>query len=287
MVKVVTDSSSDIPFKLARDFDLYVVPGYILFGKHRVRDMYGIDYSQFYEELRRNPIHPQTLPASPYDFYKVFRQLESLGEDILVITLPENLSKYYECARIAARNINKVRVRVVNSTGVSGYQGLIAIQAARMATLGYSLEEIIQMISTIIPKTALYSYVPTLEFLVRGGRVPVTTGKIGTLLKISPILGVVDEKVEPVARTRGVDSGFDKILELFKTHFSSDEPLIGMFLHAVNLTGVATLETVLRANFNIREGFSAKVGSTIGANVGPGTIAAALSPIHKDIVSRW
>lgn len=283
MVQIVTDSSSDIPSYLLSELGIRVVPAHILFGRKKFRDYYEMSSGQFFRMLDRSQpeaerYHPLTTQASPLEFYREFRAIELMGEDILCITLPRNLSALIESAELAAPFIEKVKVTIVDSRGVSGAQGLLVIQAARMARTGWGVNEIVKQLNFIQPKTRLYAVAETLDYLVRGNRVSVARGTLGNLLRINPILEGYDGEVESAAQARGMDAAYDTIIELLTNEYAKEEPIIAMTLNAVNSAGASILAERIRSEFNIQEMIVSKIGPTIGANIGPGAAGVAFSP---------
>ncbi|MHA2248724.1 MAG: DegV family protein [Candidatus Kariarchaeaceae archaeon] len=286
MVKIITDSASDIPQRLAETLDVTVIPARILFGREKYDDGVDLDKSEFYEKLKLHRYHPLTTQASPLAFYREIQRIEKMGEDILIITLPLAVSKFRESAEIAAKNISSVNYHIYDSTGVSMYQGLIVIQAARLARLGYSLKGIIDKLDAITPRTITYAVAATFDYLIRGGRVPLTKGKIGSLLGITPLLEVNDSKIEAIETPKGLEKGIEVMIELLKQRYNNEEPLIGSVMHVMNPTGASALANELIKNFNLVDMIHTKIGPTIGAHVGPGAIGLAISPAIPELVEQ-
>jgi DegV family protein with EDD domain len=288
MVKIITDSAADIPHRIAEALDLTIVPARILFGREVYVD--GVDLGggriikklQVTKDLDR--FHPLTTQASPVAFFREMRRIEEMGEDILVITLPLSVSKFRESAEIAAKNISGVTCRVHDSTGISMYQGLVVIQAARLAQMGYSINDILNKINLITPRTITYAVAATFDYLIRGGRVPMTKGKLGSLLGITPLLEINDSKIESIGTPKGLDQGIDMVMELLKVRFTSEEPLFCSVMHTMNPSGAAKLANELLDSFNIIDLIHAKIGPTIGAHIGPGAIGTAISPAIPELI---
>ncbi|MCE7733643.1 MAG: DegV family protein [Candidatus Heimdallarchaeota archaeon] len=284
IVRVVTDSSSDLPKLVAEELNITIFESRILFGRELYIDGVNLTSRDFYEKLRTHKYFPQTTPGSPYDVYRRLRPIEEMGEDILFITLPEVLSKWQETARIALSNIDKVDYRIYDSTGTSQYQGLITIQAARLARLGYSLDEIVSKIDEIKGRTVAYAVVNNLDYLVRGGRLPRAKGALGNLLGKTPILEVNNSKLEAIDSPSGLDNAIKVILHLLAQQFPPDEPILAAVMHSENTLKATETSNSILESFNVSELYHSKFGPTIGANVGPGSIGVAFSPLLPELI---
>jgi DegV family protein with EDD domain len=284
MVRIVTDSSSDLPYNVVSDLNIKVIPAKINFGRKRFTD--GVDMSglDFYERLSTEYFHPITSPASPLDFYRVFQELERENEDIIIITLPEYLSGFQVSARLASKYVKKVSVDIIDSGGVSMFQGLLVYQAAKLAKMGFSAGEIIPRINNLIKRTVMMAYVPTFQYLERGGRVDVATAKLGGLVGITPVLSFKFGNPQESFKPKGFAAARDIILIELNKIFTPDQPLVISVLHAQNPTQAGEIENLVKAAFNVVETVDAVIGPTIGANIGSGGMGVAISPILDELL---
>lgn len=284
MVRIVTDSSSDLPYNVVNDLNIKVVPAKINFGRKRFTD--GIDMSglDFYEKLSTEYFHPLTSPASPLDFYRVFQDLERANEDIIVITLPEYLSGFQVSARLASKYVRKVSVDIIDSGGVSMFQGLLVYQAAQLARIGFSTGEIIPRINALIKRTVMMAYVPSFKYLERGGRVAVATAKLGGLLGYTPVLSFKFGNPQESFKPKGFDAARDIILKELNKIFTPDQPMLISVLHAQNPTQAGEMEDLIKNTFNVIDTVDAVIGPTIGANIGPGGLGIAMSPVLEELL---
>ncbi len=283
-VQIVTDSSGDLSPILAADLGITIVPANILFGREKYRDGVDINPRQFYDKLGAEYFQPMTTPASPLQFYKVFREIEDRGDDILMITLPVSLSGFQVSAKMAAAHIEKVNIEIYSSGGISGYQSIQCIQAAELAKMGYSIDEIVYRLTDLKKYIKFYALVPSFNQLIRSGRIPGLQGKVGGILGIYPLLTVENEELVTVGKPKGFKPGFEIILNELKNNFTRDEPLIAIMLDGYNPTWASRLGKILTENFNIIDLKTGKVGPTIGANAGAGTVGVAISPVIKDLI---
>lgn len=280
MVKIVTDSASDIPSRLAEELDISVVPARVLFGRHSYRDGVDLSASEFYYRLQNSYYHPLTTQAAPLDYYRVFRRIERMNEDILCISVPKALSALIESAQIAAEQINKVNIEVISAGGISGYQAIIVLVAAQMAKDGYDIDSIIHQVEELKPETRLYSVAATLDYLKRGGRISSARYQLGTLLGVLPIVTVEDEKLINADQQlfNNMEKAIDKIINRLRSEYSGDQPLICFVLHAQNISGASMFADKLETYFTLDNLITTRIGATIGANIGPGALGVAVAP---------
>lgn len=190
MVRVVTDSTCDIPAGLARELDITVVPLYLRVGDRACRDGVDIDIETLHRELSRGGELPKTSAPSPGDFVSVYEKLAEQSGEIISIHLSPGYSGTYNSARLAQGYLkDKCRVEVMDSGSVSVGMGLIVIAAAQAAREGKNLDEIVSMMHSIIPRVHLFGKIGNLVHVIRGRRLHLTgwlifSGKIAMKMHV-------------------------------------------------------------------------------------------------------
>jgi DegV family protein with EDD domain len=188
-VKIVTDSSSDIPPQVAEELDITIIPLYIRFGDEVYRDSIDISADQFYDKLARSRILPKTSTPSPGDFAEVYNQLATETDSIISIHLSPRYSGALNTAVVAQDYVPAgCTIKVVDSKSVSMGCGLVAMAAAREAKKGASLEQVMQTINRTIWHTHIIGMIADINYLLRGRRLSlpgahIFLGKLGTLLR--------------------------------------------------------------------------------------------------------
>ena len=280
-VRIVTDSTSDLPADLARAHSITVVPLTVFFGDEVFRDRVDLQPGQFYAMLARRKEHPASAPPPQDDFLPGYREALEGGNDVVSLHLSARLSKTYETAGAAAaaeleRTASRRRLAVLDTGQVSIGLGLLALFAARMAARGEPADRILQRIQEMAPRVHTLFAVDTLEYLARGGRIGRARALMGGLLRIKPILGVVGGEVTPLGQARGGRNAQPRILELLRERVDPRLPLIAGVCHADAPAWADRLEGALREQFQVAEVFQGEVGPVVGANVGPGVVGLAV-----------
>ncbi|MEM9555788.1 MAG: DegV family protein [Acidobacteriota bacterium] len=285
-VKVVTDSTGDLPPELARRHEILVVPLTVHFGADAYRDGVDIRARDFYQLLGESDTHPSTNPPPEAVFYEHFHDLIA-EQDVVAVHISEKLSKTASHARQAAlRGMrtfdhlpperHKFALEVVDSQSVSMGVGLQALFAARMALRGEGVFSIAQRLRQVPQRMHLLFAVDSLEFLERGGRIGKARALLGKLLSIKPILGVVDGEVAAVDRARGGRRVHPRIVQLVAERVDVERGLVVCVAHASAPVWADRLAKLMKQSFKILELITTDIGPVVGTHSGPGTVGVVV-----------
>lgn len=291
-VKVITDSTSDLPPDLAASHDILVVPLQIVFGQKSFRDGVEIDAREFYRKLQQGPDHPSTRPPSEEDFYGHFHRL-IVEQDLLAVHISSKLSLTAENAQKAAmrgirsfdhlpKERHNCALEVVDSRSVSMGVGLLALFAARMAARGEKVFAIAQRLRQMVPRLHILFAVDTLDYLQRGGRIGKAQAWVGKLLAIKPILGVVGGEVVPVDKVRGGRRVHPRIAELVKERVDPKKPIVACVAHAQAPVWCDRLRKLLEKDFIVGESLETDIGPVVGTHAGPGCVGVVFFQPTED-----
>lgn len=213
-VRIVTDSTCDIPAALEKELNIINIPVYLVFGNTSFRDNIDITTDQFYQKLLHEPIYPSTSQPTPKDFVDVFNKLSEETDGILSIHISKKLSGTINSAEQAIKIVNtKNPIEIIDSQSVSMGLGVQVIAAARMAKQGKSMAEISAAVKNMVPKTEIFILFDTLEFLAKGGRIGKAKSLIGGLLNVKPMILIKDGELVPSGQVRNRIKGKEKLLE--------------------------------------------------------------------------
>jgi DegV family protein with EDD domain len=188
-VRIVTDSTCDLPVELVEKHNIVVLPLYIHIGQRSYQDGVDMSRQEFYQGLPTFKEHPTTAAPSPDLFKDTYQQLADQGAtDIISIHISESLSAVVQVARMAAKEFEPVPVTVFDSQQLSLGAGYIVLEAAKAAQAGKSVAEIIPILEDLTSRTYVFAALDTLEFLRRSGRMHFALATIGSLLKLKPLL---------------------------------------------------------------------------------------------------
>jgi DegV family protein with EDD domain len=187
-IKIVTDSTCDLPDPVIARFGLTVVPLYINFGQSGDQDGPDLTGPEFYDRLRRVASPPTTAAPGPETFRQTYQQLAEAGATtILSIHMPASLSATVNQARLAATTVSEAEITVFEAQQLSLGVGFVVLAAAEIAASGGSLPDILTCLERLIPRIYLFAVLENLDFLRRSGRLNRLLAGLGDLLQIKPI----------------------------------------------------------------------------------------------------
>lgn len=271
MIRVVTDSSCDLPDEVAATHRIEIVPLTVRFGDREYVDRVGLTREDFWSQLRISSQLPETSAPSAGNFRERFARLAADGADgIVVVCLSSNLSATYQAAVIAAEQTTAVPVKVLDSLNVSMALGFQVLEAARAAARGENLEQVTAAALAARDSSSFVAALDTLEYLQRGGRVGSTQAFLGGLLNIKPMITVENGVVAAVGRVRTRTKAIAKLVERASmlgtgveevAILTGDSPDVGDFRQ--QLSAVIPVHLI------------AEVGPVVGTHTGPGVLGIA------------
>jgi DegV family protein with EDD domain len=287
-VRVVTDSTSDLPEELARAHGIHVVPLLVIFGDRIYHDGVDLGAREFYERLETGAVSPRTNPPPRGEFLEVYREVAA-RQDIYSIHLSEKLSQTVVTARAVAEEARPVlaalrpaaagrplAIEVADSDSISLGLGLQALFAARMAQRGLDLPAIRGRIEAMRGRMHVLFVVDTLDYLARGGRIGKARALVGKVLGVKPILGVADGEGVAVDRVRGGRAAHPRLIELFARRVDPQRPVVAAIGHSKAPIWADRLRALLEERFITAELMVTEIGPVVGTHSGPGTVGAAL-----------
>lgn len=274
-IRIVTDSTSDLPEEVISNYGITVLPAYINIGDRSYLDGVELTRQEFYERLPGMAQPPTTAAPAVGAFKEAYERLAAEGAtQILSIHVAANLSGMLNAARLGAEEVQGVEIELFDSRQLTMGLGLLTLTAARAASAGRTLDEIVALLSERVQRTHVLAVLDTLEYLRRSGRVSWAQFGLGTLLQIKPIIHVYDGDVSIPERVRTRGRALDHLVDRVTALGPLEELTL---LHTANPEGVADLseraEKLIPAAYTP---YSVEVTPTIGAHVGPGGLGFAL-----------
>jgi DegV family protein with EDD domain len=272
-VKIVTDSTVDLPPQLAKELGISVVPVYLRFGEEVYLDRVEMSEDEFYQRLEKTTVHPSTVQPGPQDFLEVYRKLSPKADGIVSIHVSGKLSGTCNSALMAKDMLEaKCPVEVVDSEAVSMGLGLIVIVAATMANAGESIDKIVKETKKTIPKTHLWALFDTLKYLLLGGRIGKAKALLGSILSVKPILTIKDGELVPAGQARTRAKGIDKLFEFAQNAKNIQDLAV---VYSTTPDEAQNLAERLGSIFERKRIKIARVGPALGVHTGPGALIVA------------
>lgn len=268
-IRVVTDSSCDLPARVVKEQNISVLPLYIHTGSHEYLDGIDLSREQFYRDLPGYSEHPSTAVPSPQKFKAIYDVLAEEGaEDVISIHISRSLSGVVDVAQVAARETTSTRVTVLDSHQLSLGTGFLVETAARLASAGAALHDILAALQDQIKRTHTVASLNTLEFLRRSGRMNAAMSTIGELLQIKPLLKMYDGKPE-AERIRTRKKALQRLVDLIRTHAPYEK---AAFLHSLAEEEARSVIEAVKDLLPEGEVWLEQITPVLGAHIGPGVV---------------
>lgn len=280
-VKIVTDSTADLPQGLADELDIAVVPLKIHFGEEEYLDWIDLDSDSFFAKLQASDVMPRTSQPSPADFEAVYKRVGEDGDTIISLHISAQLSGTYQSATIAKSMLDGMDIEVVDSRVTSMALGIVVIEAARAAKAGKSKEEIMSQVYDQLGKVRVYFGVDTLEYLQKNGRIGKAAALLGGLLNVKPLLTLVEGGIVPKEKVRGKAKLQERFAGIVGEEFGKEVTGKAVILHGNDLENALKLKEKIENEFAFSELIIASIGAVIGTHTGPGVLGVAVLPEEK------
>ena len=270
MIKIVTDSTADVPTTLLERYDIRVVPINIQFAQETYQEGIDMDRPTFFRELE--VCMPTSSQPSPGQFAEVYEQLAGQGHSILTIVITSKHSGTYQSAELAKSMLPDADIEVFDSLSISIGTGYHVLEAARAAGEGKSMGEILQLLEGIRSRMHLYFTPATLKYLQRSGRVGNLAGALLSILSVKPIIKVEDGVLEAFERVRTRGKSLDRLVELTAEAVGTTEPVKLAIIHAEAHDEAEALRARLQENFICDEMHVVDLACSLTVHGGPGII---------------
>ncbi len=274
MIRVLTDSTCDLPADYYREYDITVVPINIQFGTDTYLDGVTIDRRTFYSKIDDLGILPKTSQPSPRQFEQEYMRLAEGGAtDILSIHVTAKLSGTCQSAELAKTTVtDRVRIHVFDSACGSVGLGFMAVEAARMAKAGQGVDEILQRLEVIRSRMQVILTVKDLRFAQMSGRVGKLQSSLSSLLNIKPVVALEDGLLDVVDKVRTQRKAVARMIAMIIERVGTEAPVNLAVVHALDpVEGQALLERA-SAHFDCQESIMADLALSLAVQFGPGTL---------------
>lgn len=276
MIRIIADSTCDLPIALQRELNIDVLPLTIRFGDRVFKDGVDLSHAQFYKMMEKANALPSTSQINPGEFEAKFQTYIDAGDDILGIFLASDLSGTFQSAVIAANSVCPERIFTVDCRSASFATALLIKEAVRLRDEGKaSAGEIAKHVQQLANRVHIFAMVDTLKYLRMGGRLSGAAAVLGTALQLHPIMEVYDGRINNIGKARGELGAFKAMLKEFK-ETAPDYRFGVAFGNAAAEERMqrfsAFMKPFLKKDTAIYQG---EIGAVVGAHTGPGVVGIA------------
>ena len=281
-VRLLTDSTADIPLDQAQAAGITIVPLTVFFGDEAYLDGVELDNASFYSKLQASKELPRTSQPPPAAFQEAYIRLINEGADaILSVHLSSKLSGTYQSACTARDTlpdtVKKIPIEIIDSQNISIAMSRSILRGAQEAKDGLSLPEIKAHILDELARTRILCVLDTLEYVRRGGRIGGARAFLGNMLSVKPIISLKDGEVIPVEQPRTRSKAYARVAELLGEMGKIEHVSIAESSERFAQQLAQAIKTVYAGELSIY-----KLGATLGTHTGPGTAAIAAVIAKQD-----
>jgi fatty acid-binding protein DegV len=259
MIRIVTDSTCDLPEELMAEHGIRVVPIHIQFGAETYRDGQTIDKPTFYRRVEQDGLLPTTSQPPPSDFVKLYQAIAGPADEIFSIHVTGKLSGTFNSAQLAAEALaDRLKVHVFDSWAGSAGLGFMCLDAARMAEAGKSAREILKRLESTRPRVDHLFTMANLKFAEMSGRVE------------GGWMEVADQ-----VRTR--KKAIERVISMARERVGEAKVNLAV-IHAQAPDEAAELLDQARRTLKVGEAFVHDLSLSLAVHFGPGTLAVVTYP---------
>ncbi|NLY66378.1 MAG: DegV family protein [Tissierellia bacterium] len=275
-MKIIIDSTTDLPKELIEKYDIEVLPLRVLIDDKEYTDKETISVDQVYDAMKRG-ICPKTSLPNPKKTYELFREYASKGIDFIFYSISSKISGTFQNASLIIEELKKefpkVKMEAVDTLAGSIGAGLIALQGAKLAERGISFENILKISKDCIKHIEHIFTIDDLNWLLKGGRIKKTSAIIGSALNIKPILDVKNGEMRVIKKIRGRKKAIQAIVDILEERIKNFPNQIIGIAHADDFQSALEVKDMiiekLGKNTNI---IIEKIGSVLGSHLGIGGV---------------
>jgi len=272
MIKVIADSTCNLPQEILDEYDIRIAPIPIQFGDETFEEGVDIDRDLFYSKIEETGMIPTSSQPTPAWFGRYYEELHQQGHSILVITITEKHSGTFNAAAMAMSLAPVADVTVFDSKSISLGTGWMVLEAVRAIKAGASVSEVVNLIEGIRERAHLFITPATLKYLQMSGRVGTLQGALASLLSVKPIIQMQDGLLEVRENVRTRGKAIDQLIFRLEEAVGVTDPLNLAVIHArVEKEGLALLERA-KNTFNVQETLFGDLVASLASHGGPGII---------------
>lgn len=273
-IQIVADSTCDLTPEMIREHGIRIIPLHVVFGDRTYRDGVDMTTGELYEKVAKDGVLPKTAAPSPADFVQSFEEILRGDKRIVYISISSELSSTYQNAVIASREFPEGAIEVVDSRNLSTGIGVTVMKAVDYVKSG--LDDLGQLAARLRDDTALVEaefVIDTLDYLHKGGRCSGTQLVIGSLLRIHPVIKVLNGSMIVAEKLRGkMDKVAQSLLERALTHRDVTDTARIFVTHSEAPESAAWVKGELEKEFPGSEIIITNAGCVISSHCGPGTV---------------
>jgi DegV family protein with EDD domain len=271
-IKILADSTCDLSPAQIAQHDIDIVPLSVIKNGEAFLDGITITPADIFTHVETGGDLCSTNACNIDSYQELFAKYAAEYDGVIHINIGSNFSCCYQNACIAAEDFPNVRV--IDSQNLSTGQGLVVLEACRLAKTCESLEEIVEKLNAFVPKVEASFLLDQLKYMVKGGRCSSVAALGANLLNLKPCIEVRDGKMSAVKKYRG---SYAKCLASYvKDRLDGRDDLDTKRLFVtrtpVSEEAYSSVMEAVKKYSSFEEVYEATAGCTVSCHCGPGTL---------------
>lgn len=272
-IKIITDSTNDLDAETIRKNDILVLPLYVQFSDESFADGVNITTPELYKKVEEKNELPKTAAVSMETFIETFTSYVKDGYDIIFTGISKQMSRTYENALLAAREVSEEHIFVVDSMNLSTGIGLLVLKACKYRDQGLSAKEISEKLNKDSKRVLSQFAIERMDYLYKGGRCSGMAKLFGTLLKIKPVIAVRDGKMHVAKKPHGkMKVALDLMIEQLRGDLNRLDKDIVIITHSLAFEYCDYIQKQIKSFLGDVPVLCTVAGCVISSHCGQGTI---------------
>lgn len=282
MLRIVTDSSADMPVGWDQMYGINILPMRILFGERSFFQGVDLSIEQFYRMVRERRMIPRTTLPSPQQLVDFYHSIATRGDSILSIHVASKMSGTFNVVQTVARDLaDQYSIHPFDSGSGSAVLAYMCRDARLAERAGDGILEIIHRLEYIRQKVTVIFTLNTLDFAHMSGRINAFQAAMTSMLQIKPIIVLRDGLMEMAEKVRTRRRSLDRVMEMVRQRVGERRVNIAV-VHAQDFETAQSLLEQIRRRFNVHEVILTELSISVAANLGPGTVGIVAYPVEED-----
>jgi DegV family protein with EDD domain len=274
-VAILVDSCSDVPASIINKDFFEMIPMEVFFGKEEYQDRVNIEPDVFYEKLKTADPLPTTSSPKGELISQALNNLIKKGyEQVVAVCISSGLSGTAQQVKIYAKEFPELQIEVIDTKNIGIASGFAAVKASELIESGLEFDKIVAEVNRVANQTRVFFYVPSLKYLIAGGRIGRVAGLVGSIINLKPIISCDDEGIYyPVAKARGEKKAIKKMLQLVDETIGDAKNFNLAVVHGLNEPLMNEISTEFKNKYpTMGHFFNGDISPALGVHTGPGLI---------------
>ena len=281
MLRIVTDSTSNLSEEMIAELGIRVAPIPIQFGDETYEEGITIDRDLFYEKIEKMGVMPTSSQPTPAWFVRYYKEITENSESGLVITVTGEHSGTYDTALLAKAMVPEADIEVFDSKSISLGTGWMIIEAARAIKRGHTRDQILSQLEGIRERAHLFLTPETLKYLRMSGRVGRLQDAFASLLNVKPIISMVNGRLHADENVRTRQKSLERLVERVTEAVGSEQPVNLAVIHARAAEDGENLRRMAEEALNVTETLIGDLTPSLAVHGGPGVVGVFAYPLES------